>query len=136
MKRRNSYFLPCMADSLISLREKTVFLTVNANSEYSRIKIDRYDHDKTAFTIHHGLYRFVRMPFMLQNAMQTFQGVLDFMCASICCQLTFFYLNSVFFFSKWPIGHIGQTPRVLQLLYKARNTLELNKCKLFAETID
>lgn len=68
----DSYPIPRMDECIDSLRSAKIFSTLDANSGYWKIEIDPRDRDKTTFTSHHGLYRFVRMPLGLKNAPETF----------------------------------------------------------------
>lgn len=51
-----------------ALQETSIFSAVKANWEYWYVEIDNEDGAKTALTLRHGLYQFVRMPPGLWNA--------------------------------------------------------------------
>lgn len=61
-----------MDECIASAGEAAVFLTLESSQSYWQIGIEAFDTDKTAFTLHHGLYSFIRMPFSLQNAPTNF----------------------------------------------------------------
>lgn len=62
---RDFCHLHCIEECIDSLREATVFSTLYATSGYWQIEIDESNHDKTAVTSYHGLYKFTRMLFGL-----------------------------------------------------------------------
>lgn len=41
------------------------------------------DRDKTAFHSHHGLFRFTRMPFRLENYPETFYRAMDVLLMNV-----------------------------------------------------
>lgn len=63
--------------------EERIFTTLDANSGYWQIEITEKDKNKTSVTSHHGLYRFVIMPFGLKNALGTFQRVIDVILSTV-----------------------------------------------------
>lgn len=54
-------------------RQDRYLLNVRKNNGYWQIEIDEAGRDKTAFTSHHNLFRFIRKPFGLHNAPGIFQ---------------------------------------------------------------
>lgn len=65
-----------MVEFVESLGDALVFSTLDASGTYWQIESDNEDREKTASTIHHGLYKFIRMPYGLKNAQPTFQRVM------------------------------------------------------------
>lgn len=66
-----------------SLCKATVFSLLEAKRVYCQIKIGNVDMDKVAVTSNHGLYRFILMPFDLQNASGTFQSSIELVLSSV-----------------------------------------------------
>lgn len=116
--------------------EETVFSTLDANSGYWHVEVDPKDRDKTAFTSHHGLYRFRRIPLGLKNAPATFQRAVDILLMTVKWQFALVYLEDIVTFSTTPRQHIEHTKKVLGLLSKAGVSLKLKKCRFFTTTID
>lgn len=83
------------------------------------MKIDEYYRDKTTFTLHHGLYRFKRIPFELENTSTTFQSTMYVIAASKGRQRSFSVLL------KSPADHTEHICRVSRLLYKEEVTFKL-----------
>lgn len=99
-------------------------------------KFDEDDHEKTAITSHHGLYGFMRMPFGLRKRPYDrleCDGYDTCLCRLTVCLL---YLDFIVVFLKSRQDHTERFWCVLQLLYKARVTLNLKNSKFFAQTID
>lgn len=58
---RDSYPLLMMDESIDSLRVARGISTLVGSSEYWKVEVDEEVRDKTAFNLHHGLYRFIWM---------------------------------------------------------------------------
>ena len=84
-----------MEDCIDSLGEATIFSTLDANSGYWQIRMAEQDKTKTAFTTHHGLYQFTRMPFGLKNAPATFQRVMDIIMATVLWKFALVYIDDI-----------------------------------------
>lgn len=52
-----------MDDCIDTLGEAAVFSTIDNISAYWQVGVEEADRGYTAFTSHHGQYRFVQMPF-------------------------------------------------------------------------
>lgn len=74
---RNSYPLQRMNQCLEFLGYAQVFSTLDANSGYWQIEVEETDKAKTAFTYHHGVFQYNRLPFGLKIAPVIFQRVMD-----------------------------------------------------------
>lgn len=64
---RDPYRSPRKEEWIDSLREAQVFSTMVSNPDYLKIRVDKEVGNKRAFSTHHGLYQFKRMPFGLKN---------------------------------------------------------------------
>lgn len=71
------YSFPRMDAFTKSLRHALVFSTLDTNCSYWQVYISEADHDKTALTSHHGMFRFSGMQFGLCNAPGAFQRTVD-----------------------------------------------------------
>lgn len=125
-----------MNEFIDSLDKARVFPTLDANSGYWQIDIDRKDIDKTAFVTHHGLFKYTRMPFGLKNAPVTFQCTMDIIPASVKWQHALVYLDDIHILSKTLEVHLKHIDEVLRLLMKAGVTIKLKKCPFNGKTID
>jgi hypothetical protein len=79
----DTYPLPRMDECIDSLVEAAIFTTLDCNSGYWQIPVDPADRDKTTFTSHYGICRFIRLPFGLRNATGTFQQAVDIILSGV-----------------------------------------------------
>lgn len=122
---------------LDALGDATIFSTLDAHCYcgYWQIEVDDQDRDKMAFTSHHGLYRFVRIPVGLKNALGNFQGANDEILWKVRWKNAVVYLDDVFIFYKTPDDHVEHVRSVLTLLHEEVVTLKLKRCVFFSITI-
>jgi hypothetical protein len=136
MNIKDSYPLPRMDECLDSLGDAVIFSTLDCNSGYWQIPIDKKDRDKTAFVTHCGLHRFTRMPFGLVNAPATFQRAVDMILAQVKWEYALVYLDDVIVYSRSVEDHLTQLDHVLTLLSNAGVTLKLSKFRFFQDSVD
>lgn len=94
----DSHPIPLMDECIDSFGESAELATVNANIGYLRVKVVAADSDKTGFTFHHGLYRFVRMPFGSKNVSRAFQRTMDVILSQVRWQVALVYLDYIVVF--------------------------------------
>ncbi|CAE1240059.1 Retrovirus-related Pol polyprotein from transposon 297,Retrovirus-related Pol polyprotein from transposon 17.6 [Acanthosepion pharaonis] len=73
----DKYPVPNLADFAISLQGATVFTKIDLRKAFYQIPVAEEDVHKTAITTPFGLFEFLRMPFGLRNAAQSFQRLID-----------------------------------------------------------
>jgi hypothetical protein len=94
----DTYPLPRMDECIDYLGDAAVFTTLDCNSGYWQIPVHPEDRDKTAFTSHYRIYRFLRLPFGLRNAPATFQKVIDIILSGVKWKTCLVYLDDVIVF--------------------------------------
>jgi Reverse transcriptase (RNA-dependent DNA polymerase) len=131
----DSYALPRIDDCLDSLESARYFTTLDANSGYWQINVAPEDREKTAFTSHRGLLKFLRMPFGLKTAPATFQRSIDVILSTVRFQCALTYLDAIVVYSPTFQQHLEDLTAVLYLLRDAGVTLKIKKCAFAAEQV-
>ena len=132
----DAYPLPRIEDCLDSLGDAQIFTTLDCNAVYWQVPVAPEDQDKTTFTSHLGTYRYVRLPFGLQNEPAKFQRALDIILSGVRWQTCLIYLDDVIVFSKDVETHLRHVHEVLRLLRRTGITLKLRKCSFFLPKFD
>lgn len=94
-----------MKECIAWLGKAQVCLTLVANSAYWQTKLDEQKCEKSTFTLHYGLYRFIRMLFGLKNATSTFQRSMDVIKSKVKKQLVLTYLDDIAIIFKSIFDH-------------------------------
>jgi Reverse transcriptase (RNA-dependent DNA polymerase) len=115
------YPVPNIGDMSAKLAGCSVFTKLGLRKGYYQILVAEEDVQKTAVITPFGLWEFLRMPFGLRNAGQSFQRLMDSLTADL--PSTFSYLDDVIVAST-PDGHVAALESVLQRLkgHRRRNS--------------
>jgi len=89
---------------------------------------------KTAIVTPFGLYEFLKMPFGLRNAAQTFQRMMDRVFNGV--PFVFIYLDDILIFSRDRSTHIGHLRHVLDLLDQHGLVINPAKCVFVVGSVE
>ena len=110
---------------------KSVFSKVDLVQGYYQVPMAPGDIRKMAIITPFGLWEFTRMPFGLKNATQTFQRLMDTVCADL--EFAFAYLDAILIARTTEAEHYDHLTKLFKRL--AANDLAINPAKcVFRET--
>lgn len=121
---------------LDSLGEAAIVSKLDACSRCWQGQIVKANRDKTAFTSHYSLLRFIRMRLGLRLTSGTFQRAVDVIILSERCQYALAYLDDIVVLPRASQVHIKHVRKVLALFCDAEVALKLKNCKFFTKIID
>ena len=108
------YPLPYIQDFNSRLAGSCIFSKIDLICGYHQIPMATESITKTAIATLFGLWEFLRMPFGLKNAVQTFQTLMDGILQDL--DFTFVYLDDILIASTSKLHHLEQMRRILELL--------------------
>jgi len=117
------YPLPAVADFSAQLAGSAVFSKLDLQKGYYQIPMHPADMKKTAIVTPFGLFKFLRLPFGLRNAAQTFQRLMDRIFGDL--PFCFVYLDDILVFSPDFTTHAAHLRDVLLLCRQHGLTVNL-----------
>ena len=133
--RKDVYPLPRVEDILDTLGEAKYFTSLDLASGYWKVELDQDARAKSAFTTHHGLFEFVRMPFGLCNAPATFQRLMQAVLSGLEWRSCFAYLDDILIASRTFDDHLRHLREVFGRLREAGLRLKPKKCLILRNEV-
>ena len=120
------YPVPNVQDLSSRLAGCTVFSKLDLEKGYYQVPMLPEDVPKTAVVTPFGLFEFLKMPFGLRNAGQTFQRLMDQVCSGL--NFTFVYLDDVLISSPDGPSHIKHLRLILERFKEYGLIINFKKC--------
>ena len=128
------YSIPLIADLTARLHGRTIFGKVDLVKGYHQIPVAEKDVAKTAITTPFGTYEFVRMPFGLKNAGQTFQRMMDEILNDL--DFIFVYMDDMLVASRTEAEHEDHFRQLFRQLAEHDLVVSPGKCQFGQRTIE
>ena len=132
--RPDMYPPPHMEDLSAKLAGKMYFSKLDLRKGYYQIPVAAPDVQKTAVITPFGLYEFLRMPFGLRNAGQSFQRMMDQIMQGV--DNIFIYMDDILVASSTLEEHRGDLREVLRRLAEHGLVLNREKCVFAAPSVE
>ena len=134
--QKDVYPLPNIQDTLNKLSGSKVFSTWDSKGAYHSIELNAGVRDYTSFISPLGLFRFIRTPFGLCNAGQTYSRMINrAIQLSNNQKHSMAYLDDVITHSNTMEAHVEHVERILSMHSTYGLKLNLRKCQIFQTSV-
>jgi hypothetical protein len=131
----DKYPIPNITEVLDKLGRCNYFTTLDLASGFHQIEVHPKDVSKTAFTVEHGKYEFLKMPFGLKNAPSTFQRVMDNVLRDLIGKVCLVYMDDIIVYSTSLQEHLVNLRKVFDALHKYNLKIQLDKSEFLCKEV-
>lgn len=121
------YPIPNITDVLDKLGKCQYFTTLDLASGFYQVENHPDDIEKTAFSVEHGRFEFLRMPMGLKNSPSTFQRVMDNVLRGLQNEVCLVYLDDIIIYGTSLQESINNLEKVLQRLRESNFKVQMDK---------
>ena len=122
--------LPKIDEMYANLHGAKIFTTLDLQSGYYHISLDKESMAKTAFVTPFGKYKFNAVPFGLAQAPAYFQQLISIVLQD-CSDFAMAYLDDIIIFSRNEKEHLKHIKIIFKKLKEAGLKLKESKCDFF-----
>ena len=134
--KKDTYPLPRMQETMESMVGARHFSCMDLKSGFWQVKMAEESRQYTAFTVGSmGIYKFLRMPYSLCNAPETFQCLMQNCLGELNLTYALIYLDDVIVYSKTEEEHLVHLCAILEQFMEHGLKLKPSKCNFFRTEI-
>lgn len=133
---KNKHPMPVVDELIDELAGAQWFSKLDFRAGYHQICIEPGDTYKTAFKTHNGLFEFLVMPFGLTNAPAIFQGIMNWIFATLLRKGVLVFMDDIMVYSKTLEEHIQLLQQVFDILRAQKFYIKLSKCSFAQKEVE
>ncbi|MBW0562227.1 hypothetical protein O181_101942, partial [Austropuccinia psidii MF-1] len=134
--RKNRYPVPPINQLLGVFNGATIFSKIDLCGAYNLFRIKEGDEHLTAFRAKYGSYKYLVMPFGLNNAPASFQNLVNDIFSDFLDIFVVVYLDDIMVFSSSDKEHVKHVASVLQRLRDNNLFSKASKCVFHASSVE
>ena len=132
----DGYPIPSVSNVLDALSGGKKFAKLDLASGYWQVLVNPDHMHKTAFATHLGLYEFLRMPYGLKTAPQTFQRILNSVFADFLYQWLIIYIDDVIVWANTDHEALSRYELIFERAAQFGIQFKPTKCVFFLQDLE